>query len=93
MAFGVPGTPPHPTADYAYSQDDESCPDCGWSVREAVLDHNAAHNAGLLHAVEIAEQSPFMSMSGTTPIALYWCCGNCRALFVTEEDISTGAMT
>jgi hypothetical protein len=105
MAQGLPDQPPPDLLEqFVESQDDETCPVCGWDTEEARTDPQAAFNSGILIAVE-QSASPFTAQSATSIVAEYWRCpnpteygptpnqsGRCGTLFTTENDVTFGAM-
>ncbi len=84
MALGLPDHPPE-GLKFEDSLDDESCPVCGWDREDAATDPQAAHNAGMLVAVE-REQSPFTSMQAAVLLAWYWRCPNLLNSRVEDLD-------
>jgi rubrerythrin len=86
MAFGLPTSPPE-GLEFEDSHDDETCPSCGWDREKAAEDPQAAHNSGILLAIESGEGSPFTAMS-TSLTANYWKCPECGTYFTTEDEVS-----
>lgn len=90
MADFLPDHPP-PEVEFKESEDDESCPECGWSVDEALLDPLRARDEGVLLAIENAEGSPFSAAGGTQVKAYYWQCPDAH-FFTTEGEQFLGGM-